>query len=197
MKTITIYLVRHGHAESNALGILSSYPEEPGRTVRHLTERGLIEVRETAEKLQAEEGIVAIIASPLTRTVETATILSEAIGVPVFQDVRLRETDFGVYNEREVAKYFQVYESAEKRIDASGNDGVESTLSQRGRVENFLSDIAREFAGQKIVLVSHGDTLEQIHGAIVGEDVLASSLGWSPKTGSMCKIEWNPKPENR
>ncbi len=190
MVGITLYLVRHGEAESNALGILSSYPEIPGRTVRHLTSRGIQEVQEMAESLR-DERIDAIIASPMTRTVETATIVSEITGVSVLQDIRLRETDFGQYNVGPAAKFFKVYSEPEKRLMTDGSDGVESFESTRARVTNFLQDIAKEFAGKKVMLVSHGDTLEQIHGVVTSEDIAASAIGWSPKTGMCLKVEWN------
>lgn len=189
MPNITFYLVRHGQSESNALGILSSYPEVPGRTVRHLTEEGIREVKVTAEKLR-EEGIDVIIASPLTRTVETATLISEATGVVVFQDVRLRETDFGIYNTGASTKFFNAYSKPEKRLITDGADGVESFESMRGRVESILDDIQKELNGKKVVLVSHADTLEQIHGVLTSESIEVSAMGWSPKTGSVTKIEW-------
>lgn len=189
MPHITFYLVRHGQSESNALGLLSSYPEIPGMTVRHLTEEGIRQVKETAEKLR-EENVDIIIASPLTRTVETATIISEATGVPVLQDVRLRETNFGIYDAGPIERFFNAYSKPEERILTDGGDGVESFEDMRARVVSILDDIKKECAGKNVVLVSHADTLEQIHGVLVGEGVRASALGWSPKTGSMTKIEW-------
>ncbi len=189
MSTVTLYLVRHGQSESNTLSLLSSYPEVPGSTVRHLTVRGVEQAKAAGEKLK-DEGVTVIISSPLTRTVETATIISEIIDVPVFQDVRLRETDFGIYNAHPSEEFFQRYTNPEKRIETDGSDGVESTVSMRDRVESILDDIARELPGQRVVLVSHADTLEQIHGKVLGESVYESALGWSPETGSVTKLEW-------
>ena len=189
MAHVTFYLVRHGQSESNALGLLSSYPEVPGRTVRHLTEQGISEVKETAEKLR-QENIDVIIASPLTRTVETAAIISEATGIPVLQDIRLRETNFGIYDAGPVERFFNAYSKPEERILTDGGDGVESFEDMRARVVSILDDVKRECAGKKVVLVSHADTLEKIHGVLVGEGVRASAIGWSPKTGSMLKIKY-------
>ena len=189
MPNITLYLVRHGQSESNTLSLLSSYPEIPGSTMRHLTTKGVEQAKAAGEQL-SKEAVTVIIASPLTRTVETAMLISEATGVPVFQDVRLRETDFGIYNARPSREFFQRYTKPEERIETDGADGVESTLGMRDRVESILQDIARELPGQKVVLVSHADTLEQIHGRILGESVYDSAIGWSPATGSVTKLEW-------
>ncbi len=189
MAKVTLYLVRHGESQSNRLNILSSYPEIKGQTERHLTSRGERQAKEVGEQLKGV-GINVIIASPLTRTVETAQIISEIIGAPVFQDVRLRETDFGIYNAKPSQEFFQRYINPEQRIETDGSDGVESTVSMRDRVESILDDIARELPGQKVVLVSHADTLEQIHGRVLGESVYESAIGWSPETGSVTKLEW-------
>jgi probable phosphoglycerate mutase len=171
------------------LNVLSSYPELKGRTERHLTSRGERQAKEAGEKLK-DEGIDVIIASPLTRTLETAQVISDIIGVPVFQDIRLRETDFGAYNTESANFFFQKYTKPEERIVTDGSDGVESTTGLRGRVESLLSDITREFAGQKVVLVSHADTLEQIHGKVTGESIYESAVGWSPDTGMVTCIQW-------
>jgi broad specificity phosphatase PhoE len=189
MPEVTLYLIRHGEADSNALGILSSYPEITGTTDRHLTERGRAMVQETAKSLK-EEGIDAIIASPLTRTLETAALISEAIGVPVRQDIRLRETDFGQFNNLPMERFFEVYDNPEKRIQTTGEDGVESIEATRERVMSLLKDIMERFNGQKVALVSHSDTLEQIHGIITAEDIQTSALGWSPSTASVAKFIW-------
>lgn len=190
MASVTLYLVRHGESQSNVLNVLSSYPEIQGQTERHLTTRGERQAKEAGEKLK-DEGIDVIIASPLTRTLETAQAISDIVGVPVFQDIRLRETDFGAYNTESANLFFQKYTKPEERIETDGSDGVESSLGLRERVESLLSDIAREFAGQKVALVSHADTLEQIHGKVTGESIYESAVGWSPETGVVIKLDWN------
>lgn len=186
---VTLYLVRHGESQSNVLNVLSSYPELKGRTERHLTTRGERQAKEAGEKLR-DEGIDVIIASPLTRTLETAQAIGDIIGVPVFKDIRLRETDFGAYNTESADLFFLKYTNPRERITTDGSDGVESSLSLRDRVESLLFDIAEEFPRQKVVLVSHADTLEQIHGRVLGEDAYESALGWSPETGLVTKMEW-------
>ncbi|MEK9173968.1 MAG: histidine phosphatase family protein, partial [Patescibacteria group bacterium] len=168
------------------------YPEIPGKSVRHLTEKGIVEVRATAQML-AGEAIDVIISSPMTRTVETATLISEATGIPVAQDIRLRETDFGKFNMGSIERFFQAYPEPSKRVETSGDDGLESIEGMRGRVESILHDIAKEYTGKKVVLVSHADTLEQIYGFLRDEGVVMSLRGWSPKTASCTKVVWEYK----
>jgi len=82
-------MMRHGEAENNVKHILA------GRELEyHLTERGREQVASTAEGLKSVP-VEAIYTSPITRTVETAKIVSETIGVDYTIDDRLVETDMG------------------------------------------------------------------------------------------------------
>lgn len=191
MPQITLYLVRHGEADSNALGLLSSFPEIPEKTVRHLTEKGRAQIQEVAESL-ASEYIDAIISSPLTRTRETAEMIGDRLGLLVMYDIRLRETDFGLNNELSVKDFFAKYPDPSMRIQTDGSDGLESFSDMRIRVQSFLSDVKKEFPqGGTIVIVSHGDTLEQLRGVIEGNDLKTTANGWMPEKGSVTRIEWS------
>jgi broad specificity phosphatase PhoE len=80
-----LILVRHGQTRSNVQGLLDTAFPGPG-----LTDLG----REQAAALigvLAEERIDRIVASPLARTVETATPLATARGLPLGEDGGLRE----------------------------------------------------------------------------------------------------------
>ena len=75
-------LVRHGESEWNV-----GYKEtgkDPGIRDAPMTENGYRQVVETAEKLRTGHGeLRRIFASPLTRTLQTAHILSKALDLPV------------------------------------------------------------------------------------------------------------------
>lgn len=188
MPQITLYLVRHGEADSNALGLVSSYPEAP-ENARHLTERGIEQIRKVG-KLLEQEKVDIILASPLTRTRETATLIAEATGAEILYDIRLRETDFGAYNGLPVDQFLTKYPDPRGRIDTDGGDGVESFRSMQERAEHFLSDVRARYAGKTVVLVSHGDTLEQLRGVIEGNDLETTAVGWTPEKGSCTKFVW-------
>lgn len=188
---IILYLVRHGEAEHNVLGVGSSLPEI---TERHLTERGREQIRVAAELL-AEQSIDAIIASPLVRTQETAVLIAEKIGVPVQTDDRLHETGLGVFNEQPIQRFFGKYPDPTMRTSIHEADGVESFESMRERLQSFLDDIWEHYAGKTVVVVSHGDPLEQLHGLILGEGAAAAATGWYPAKGSCTKVEWQGNKE--
>lgn len=84
-----LILVRHGRTRSNVQGLLDTAAPGPG-----LDDLG----REQAEALigaLAEERIDRIVASPLRRTVATATPLAAARGLPLGRDAGLREVMAG------------------------------------------------------------------------------------------------------
>lgn len=188
LRTVTLYLVRHGEAEHNVLGVGSSLPEI---TERHLTERGKLQIREVAEALK-NTSIDAIIASPLVRTRETAAIISEATGVPVLVDDRLHETGLGIFNEQAIQLFFEKYPDPEMRLSPDEQDGVESYLDMRGRLQRFLDDLVKHTDWKTVVIVSHGDPLEQLHGILTHEAPGLSATGWYPAKGSCTKIMWTP-----
>jgi alpha-ribazole phosphatase len=80
------YLVRHG----TPAGVT-------GRCIGHcdvpLSEAGREEMRRLATSLPAEAR--RIVSSDLTRAVDSARVLAEAMNIPVSTDSRLREMDFG------------------------------------------------------------------------------------------------------
>ncbi len=186
-QTMRLYLVRHGEAEHNVLGVGSSLPEI---TERHLTEWGKEQIRLVAESLR-DKHIAAIVSSPILRTRETAAIISEVIGVPVDIDDRLHETNLGIFNEKPIRLFFDKYPNPEMRISPDGKDGVESFIDMRGRLERFLDDLKWHHAGENVVIVSHGDPLEQLHGILAHESPGIASIGWSPAKGSCTEMTWN------
>jgi broad specificity phosphatase PhoE len=84
-----LILVRHGQTRSNVHGLLDT--AEPGAD---LTPLGQEQAAALVEVLAAER-IDRVVASPLARTVQTATPIAEARGLPLGTDVGLREVIAG------------------------------------------------------------------------------------------------------
>ena len=185
---LTLYLVRHGEAEHNVKQVLDSIV---GDEVYMLTPRGKEQITTVAEAIASDGAIDAILSSPMPRTRETAGLIAEKMGISkVLYDFRLRETDFGQWEGQPIQKFFEKYPTPEARIETDGMDGVESFLSQRDRCAEFLADLKEHYPGKRVVIVSHGDTLEQLHGLIVGESVREAAMGWSPAKGEMIKMKY-------
>lgn len=81
-------LLRHGQSEFNLHFTVTR--RDPGIVDPKLTPFGHQQAREAAEALRGER-IGRIIASPYTRTLQTAAPIARALGVPVFVNPLVRE----------------------------------------------------------------------------------------------------------
>ncbi len=183
---ITFYLVRHGEAENNVRFILNSLPEIETYA---LTELGR-EQASLAAKFLATVGADVIFSSPIARTKETAGIIAEATGLLVEFDERLREAGMGIFNGKKQAELLEKYGNPQMRISPDPVDGIESFIDIRGRLKSFLDDMKERYDGKKVVIVSHGDTLEQLHGILTDEAPGRSATGWYPQKGSCTEVVW-------
>ena len=187
MGQITFFLVRHGEAENNVNHIGNSLPE---KRKMHLTEAGVKQVRTTAAFL-AKQGVQVIIASPLHRTRETATLIAEQTGVEVLIDDRLHETGLGIYNDGPIDKFFAKYPDIRMRLSPDALDGTESIIDMRGRIEGFLHDVKQVYLNKKVVIVSHGDVLDQMYGILTHESPGQTfDDNWYPDKGSCMEVVW-------
>ena len=80
-------LVRHGQSHFNVH--FSATRKDPGIVDPGLTEEGERQAQAAAEDL-SERGIERIIASPYWRTLHTAEIIAERLGLPVSIDPQVR-----------------------------------------------------------------------------------------------------------
>jgi len=183
---MTFYLVRHGEAENNVRFILNSLPETKKYS---LTEKGRVQVAATAKILVASDAEV-IFSSPINRTKETAEIIALATGLSIIFDERLRESGMGIFNDKNQKELLKKYSEPQMRISPDPTDGVESYIDLRGRLKSFLDDIQEKYADKKVIIVSHGDPLEQLHGILTNEAPGLSATGWYPEKGSCTEVVW-------
>src|SRR5438270_568628 len=87
----TLFLVRHGEAESNASLRFG------GWSAAALTERGVRQALAAARALAARAP-TAIVSSDLARAHQTALPIAAATGLPIALDPRLRERSVGVFD---------------------------------------------------------------------------------------------------
>ncbi len=186
MGRIIFYLVRHGEAENNVRHILNSLPE---KSEYPLTELGRKQVQTTADVLGAAKAD-ALWSSPILRARQTAEMISAATGLTVNIDDRLCEVRFGIFNGQAQEAFLEKYPKAEMRLSPDPTDGVESYLDIRVRLTGFLRDMEERYSGKKVIIVSHGDTLEQFHGILTEEAPGRSATGWYPAKGSCTEIAW-------
>ncbi len=151
-------MMRHGEAENNVQHILA------GRHLEyHLTERGREQVTSTAKSLKSIP-VDVIYASPVVRTIETAKIVSETIGVDYTIDDRLIETEMGSvvgmgYNDA-LEKYGNIFLRFYHDDPMLENLKIERFSAIRGRVNNMLDYVAEKHPSTNILLVTHLDPIK-------------------------------------
>ena len=145
-----LYIVRHGQCEWNALHKVCGSTDSP------LTEIGRAQAIETAAliaEMTKDHPIDLIIASPLSRALDTGKAIQKACGgVPLIVDDRLREINFGDNEGRDTRDSdFQ----DEKRIFPRRHPNGESMLLFTHRVYGFLEDIRTRYPDKVILLACH------------------------------------------
>ena len=161
--TVRVFLVRHGQALSN----LNPRPKLPPEELDHLTALGRTQTAR-ATALLRDQGIRQVLTSPAGRARETAAMLQDALatGGPIVEP-RLRPLEMG----RSAAGQPLGWDEREAEWKA-GRDpqppGGESLQQLAARLTDLLGLLARERGGQAVVLVSHGEVIAALAGALQG-----------------------------
>jgi probable phosphoglycerate mutase len=155
-----MYVMRHGHSEANARGLIVSSLER-GTAAYGLTDQGRVQVARnvTAWKQQTNlQSAGAVYCSPFLRACDTAVIASGILEWPLVERISaLRERDFGDLDQHGDSGYVQVW--AQDELDPMHRQWhVESVLQVRDRVLEILTTLANAHDGQPLLLVTHGDT---------------------------------------
>lgn len=145
-ETLSIYFVRHGQTDWNAIGRLQ------GRSDIPLNATGRLQAYQTKNML-AKENIDAVYCSPLQRAKETAYIINQIWDLDVQEDARLMERCFGVWEGKQ-ANDAQVV--LWRYQDHPPFEGAESMPIFFNRVFQFLDSIAQEAIEKNILIVAHG-----------------------------------------
>jgi broad specificity phosphatase PhoE len=165
--TTRIFLVRHGAT------VLTAEDRFAGATDVELSDEGREQARRLAVRLSRER-IAAIYASPLGRTVETATILAQPHGLDVQTRDGLREISHGRWEQmtrREVEQQFPEEAAAwEKDPYTFAPVGGESGLTVTARALPVLMDIVRAHSSGNVLVVSHKATIRLLLSSILGFD---------------------------
>lgn len=150
---MTLYVARHGETDHNVKRLIS------GRVDAQLTEKGYEQAAVLAENVtQLERPVTQIIHSPLTRAKETARIVAEAAKLPLIQDERLMEMDFGIYDSQPIPT--TAFQLTRPNFTYRFPEG-ESVLDMAARLYPLLAE-CRE-SDETILLVCHNAVMRTIH----------------------------------
>jgi broad specificity phosphatase PhoE len=166
-KPTRVFMVRHGAT------VLSAEDRFAGATDVELSDEGREQTRRLAERLSREK-IVAVYASPLGRTIETAQILAASHQLEVETRDGLREISHGRWEQmtrREVEDKFPE-EAAEWEKDpyTFAPLGGESGLAVTARALPALVEIVRAHPGDQVLVVSHKGTIRLLLSSLLGFD---------------------------
>ncbi|MBE6404054.1 MAG: histidine phosphatase family protein [Lentisphaerae bacterium] len=168
-----IVAVRHGETASNHDGIIQGQLNIP------LNELGLLQAQAAATRLSKWQ-FDAVFASDLDRAMITAeTILSFHPGLTVTPTAALREWDLGFMQGRRIAdlneKHPEIMAAFRRDLDDLNIPEGESLAEFQNRVSGFITGLAQQYQGKRILLVTHGGAMQRMlkhaTGAISGNNV--------------------------
>ncbi len=186
------YLLRHGEAKSNSSDMIVS--KETKTKKFPLTTKGKKDVQKVIQQLKKEK-IDLIFASPLTRTKQTAEIISKTLKIPVKFDKRLLEIQTGVFNLKPIRDYLDYFDNNKERLDKRPIDG-ENLKDVAKRAISFVNDINRKYQDKKILIISHGDLLQMMSGKMNGKSWQESIRSKVFNLAELRKYEWSILPFN-
>jgi probable phosphoglycerate mutase len=166
--SLNIYFLRHGETSSSIVGGYC------GRLDLDLTPEGYQMAEDFAN---AYENLAwqAIFASPLTRTIATATPLAKKLGMGIQQRDGLKEIAYGNWEGKTPEQVNREYhdEYVEWLADPGWNSptGGEKGIDIARRSSEVLEEIERNYPSGNVLVVSHKATIRIMLCSLLGIDV--------------------------
>jgi probable phosphoglycerate mutase len=158
-KETTLVLIRHGETEWNREGRYQGHQDSP------LTGRGVKQAGAVAKAL-ANEPFTAFYSSDLGRAVQTAAVITEAIGTGFRTDIRLREQHYGLLqgHDGQTARKLDpgFFRSLAEGDADYATAGGESRRQRHDRAIFALTDIAARHSGGRVLVVTHGGIVDSL-----------------------------------
>lgn len=168
----TIYITRHGETASNAAVIIQ------GRQNIPLNDRGRQQAKEKAEQFSSCS-INYICASPLDRTVETATILSKQLDIPYQVHSDLIARSYGPWEGKTIQEIHEQYKclladmkewTLEKVFLQAPTEEIESYKKVSERVFALFKKIILKNPNQNGLFITHGGVITSLLLALGASD---------------------------
>ncbi len=192
----TYYVMRHGEAENNTLGVLSGIQNTP----HHLTQRGRKQVAETAESLKNAKFDMVFV-SPFVRTIDTVCILKEKLGWNdnlVHIDDRIRELETGNWNGKNITEFTKEFKISDRFSRCP--EGGENYAQIKKRMGDFLYDLESKYEGKTILIITHETPLFLLVVATLGlsdkEAVVLRGENDFIANAEVRKLNFSPIPHN-
>jgi broad specificity phosphatase PhoE len=179
---VTIIYETHSITTDNEAGIATGWL--PGR----LSAEGRRLARELGRR-RRDDNLAVVFTSDLARAVETADLAFGDRGIPIVQDARLRECDYGALNGMPMARL--AVERC-RRIDTPFPGG-QSYRQVVTAMDDFLRDLARDWDGREVLIVAHSANrwaLEVLLGGAALEALVDAPFVWQEGWRFTLPADW-------
>ncbi|MGM9804134.1 MAG: histidine phosphatase family protein [Muribaculaceae bacterium] len=158
---MTIYIVRHGQTQENMQRMLQGHL--PGV----LTDLGRSQIAQAALTLAAEPvNFSCIVSSDLQRAIDSAQIIANQLNLPIITTPQLRERDWGNYTGMPLTEALCKYKKRGKWVLPDGSAESEEDIFNRAK--SALQQLKEQYAGQTIIVVTHGQLARNLIAAHLG-----------------------------
>jgi broad specificity phosphatase PhoE len=143
-----------------------------------LSPRGERQARELGER-RLQDDIAAVFCSDLLRAVRTAEIAFGDRGIPIVQDPRLRECDYGALTRRPTTEIERV-RASHIAVPFPGGESYEQCVA---RVSSWLAEASATHPGHAVLVIGHRATfyaLEHLLRGVPLEQAIAAPWSWRP-----------------
>jgi broad specificity phosphatase PhoE len=167
---VEIVYETHSITTDNEAGIATGWL--PGR----LSDTGREVARELGKR-RIDDGITVVFSSDLARAVETAEIAFAGTDVPIRQDPRLRECNYGALNGMPLSQLARI---RSQHLHDPFPDG-QSYQDVVDQTRDLLTDLARDRDGQKILFIAHSANrwaLEHLLNGVALVDLVDAPRTW-------------------
>ena len=167
---LTIDFETHSLSVDNELGIATGWNDGM------LSAEGKRLAAELGERYRADPP-AAVFASDLGRAVETATIAFRASGVPIHQDDRLRECNYGRLNGSPVAE-LAAARALHVSVPFPGGESYSDVVIRMGAL---LEELRASWDGSRLVVIGHTATrwaLDHLSTGASLDQLVAAPFEW-------------------
>jgi len=179
---VEIVYETHATTTDNEAGIST------GRLPGHLSAQGRREALELGER-RRDQDIAAVFSSDLQRSVETARIAFPDGHPPIYQDIRLRECDYGELN-GQPSHLVAARRTSHIDIPFPGGQSYRQVLADTAA---FLRDLIRHRDGQRVLMIAHTANKWSLDCLLTGAslpDLLEVPFDWQPGWYYTLAADW-------
>lgn len=154
----SFYIFRHGETDMNKQGFVQGQSHNPS-----LNSTGIEQAKDLVPSL-INKNLEVIFSSPLNRAFETASIVANAMNLPIIKTENFAECWFGdiegVKKEQALLMFDEAYKNWDK--ENAGFPNGESRKNLDARLISKLEEIANSSPYQNIGIATHGGVIREI-----------------------------------